>query len=61
MNFNSPAISYVFLIIPAFFALTVVGQGLSKMIAGKEDGGVALGFGIFLLILIGAAYWMFIR
>ncbi len=61
MNFNSPAISYVFLVIPAFFALTVVGQGLSKLARGQEDGGVALGFGVFLLVLIGAAYWMFIR
>lgn len=61
MNFNSPAISYVLLIIPAFFALTVVGQGMSKMLRGQEDGRVAFGFGVLLFVLIGAAYWMYIR
>lgn len=61
MNFNSPAISYIFLIIPAFFALTVVGQGMIKVINKQEDGPIALGFGVFLLVLIGLAYFMFIR
>jgi len=61
MDFSRPEFSYIFLIIPAFFALTVVGQGMSKMMKGEEGGPVALGFGIFLLLLIGAAYWWFIR
>jgi len=61
MNFNSPGFSYVFLIIPSLFALAVLGQGVSKMMRGDDDGPVALGFGIFLLVLIGVAYWLFIR
>ncbi len=61
MDFSRPEISYIFLIIPAFFALTVIGQGMNKLARGEEDGPVALGFGSFLLVLIGVAYWMFIR
>ena len=61
MNFNSPAISYVFLVIPALFAFAVTGQGLSKMLRKDPDGKIAFGFGILLFVLIGAAYWMFIR
>lgn len=62
MEFLSrPEFSYIFLVIPAFFALTVVGQGMEKMTKKQEDGPVAFGFGIFLCVLIAAAYWFFIR
>ncbi len=49
------------MIIPTFFALTVVGQGISKMLKEEKDGPVAIGLGIFLLVLIAGAYWFFIR
>ena len=61
MDFTSPAISYAMLIIPAFFAFTVIGQGISKLVKSEPDGPVAFGFGIFLLVLIVAAYFLFIR
>jgi len=61
MDLSSPAITYALLIIPTFFALTVIFQGVSKMAKGERDGSVAFGFGIFLLILIAAAYFLFIR
>lgn len=61
MDLTSPAITYSLLIIPTFFALTVVGQGISKMIKAEKDGPIAVGLGMFLLVLIGLAYWFFIR
>ena len=61
MNFSSPAISYIFLIIPAFFAFTVIGQGITKMTRHEDDGPVVFGFGLLLLVLIGVAYWLYIR
>ncbi len=61
MDFSTSAITYALLIIPTFFALTVGLQGITKMIKGEQDGPVALGFGIFLLVLIAAAYVLFIR
>ncbi|MEK7533669.1 MAG: hypothetical protein AAB542_04505 [Patescibacteria group bacterium] len=61
MDLSSPAITYSLLIIPTFFALTVMGQGMSKIIKEEKDGPVAVGLGICLLVLIAGAYWFFIR
>lgn len=61
MDLSSPAITYSLLIIPTFFALTVMGQGISKIIKEEKDGPVAVGLGICLLVLIAGTYWFFIR
>lgn len=61
MNFNSPGISYIFLVIPALLAFAVLSQGFSKLAHKEPDANIALGFGVLLFILIIAAYWMFIR
>lgn len=61
MDVSRPEISYLFLVIPAFFALTVLFQGLGKLSREEEDAPIAVGFGVVLLILIGAAYWWLIR
>ena len=54
-------IVYAFLIIPSMFALVVLIQGIEKLTKNDSEGYVALGFGIFFLILIIAAYFLFIR
>lgn len=61
MNFSGPGLIYLFLVIPTLFSLAVVGQGIYKMGRGELDGKVALGFGIVCLLLVGAAYFFFIR
>lgn len=61
MDSSNAAIIYVLLVIPTLFALTVLGQGIVKFAKQKEDGPVALGFGVILVGLIAAAYWWFIR
>jgi|GEM_PF-648193 len=62
MEFLSrPEFSYVFLVIPVFFAFTVIGQGITKISKQQEDGPIALGVGIFLCMLIAAVYWFVIR
>ncbi|HUD20080.1 MAG TPA: hypothetical protein VMR81_06590 [Patescibacteria group bacterium] len=61
MNLSGPGITYVFLIIPSIFALVVVIQGIEKLTRDDHEGYVALGFGIFFLILIAAAYVLFIQ
>jgi len=61
MDFQSPGISYALLVIPSLFALVVVGQGMAKLTKHEADGGIVLGFGIALLVLIAAAYFLFIR
>lgn len=61
MDFSSQAITYALLIIPTFFALTVIVQGVNKSAKQESDGAVAIGVGIFLLVLIVAAYFLYIR
>ncbi len=61
MDFSSPGITYVLLVIPAIFSLAVIGQGVYKITKSEPDGGIVMGFGIFFLALIAAAYFLFIR
>lgn len=61
MDLSNPGITYAFLIIPAAFALVVLLQGIEKMTKQEKDGPVAVGFGVFFFVLIGAAYFLFIR
>jgi len=49
------------MVIPTFFAVVVVGQGIYKITKGEQDGGVVLTFGIIFLALIAAAYFFFIK
>ena len=60
MNSDS-GIIYAFLIIPSLFALVVVIQGIEKIVHDNKEGYVALGFGMFFIVLIAAAYILFIR
>lgn len=61
MDGVSSVITYVVLVIPAFFALTVCSQGIVKITKAEKDGATVLGIGIVLCILVIAAYWWFIR
>lgn len=61
MDTQSSVIIYALLVIPTFFALTVTGQGIYKMTKQEADGPVALGVGVFLLVLIVVSYILFIR
>lgn len=61
MDLSGPGVTYAFLIIPSLFAVVVLIQGFEKLSQGKNEGYVALGFGVFFLILIAAAYFFFIR
>jgi hypothetical protein len=61
MDFNKDGLIYAMLIIPAFFAVTVMIQGVTKLETKPTEGKVAIGAGILFLILIGVTYFMFIR
>lgn len=61
MDFSSPEVTYALLLIPAVFAVTIIVQGMVKIAREEGEGASSLGFGIFLLFLIGGSYWFFIR
>lgn len=61
MSLDNPAVTYVLLVIPSFFACTVIAQGVQKKVRGQKDGVATSVFGVFLLALIAGAYWLYIR
>lgn len=61
MDFNDSAITYALLVIPTLIAFVVIVQGVSKLARSEKDGPVAVGVGIFLLVLIAVSYFLFIR
>ncbi len=61
MDLSGSGVTYAFLIVPSLFALVVIIQGIEKATKQEPDAGVAIGFGIFFLILIAAAYFLYIK
>ena len=61
MDFADSGIVYAFLIVPSLFAFIVLIQGIDRAMHNKPDGYVGVGFGILFVIMIIAAYFLFIR
>ncbi len=61
MDLSGPGITYLLMVIPTLFACVVIGQGAYKVSKDQQEGKIILGFGIGLLLLIVAAYFLFIR
>lgn len=61
MDFTGPAVTYIILVIPTLTALVIAGQGVYKLVRQEEGGKVVFGFGAIFLVLIAAAYILFIR
>ncbi len=61
MDLSGSGITYAFLIVPSLIALVVIIQGIEKMVKQEPDGKVAIAFGFLFLILIAAAYYLYIK
>jgi hypothetical protein len=61
MDFSGPGVVYALMIIPSLFVVVVILQGIEKMVKHEPDGKIAIGFGILFLILIVAAYFLYIK
>jgi hypothetical protein len=61
MDFTKQGVSYILMIIPTLFAGTVLVQGIQKLKHNDSEGNVAVGFGIFLMLLVIATFFIFIR
>lgn len=61
MDFSGSGVTYAFLIVPSLIALVVIIQGIEKITKHEPDGGVAIGFGIFFMVLIALAYFFYIK
>lgn len=61
MDLSGSGVTYAFLIVPSLISLVVIIQGIEKLAKKEEGGGIAIGFGIFFMVLIAAAYFLYIR
>ena len=61
MDLSGPGVTYALMIVPSLFVLVVIIQGIEKLVKHEPDGGVAIGFGILFLVLIIAAYFLYIK
>lgn len=58
---SDSGITYAFLVIPLLFAVVVAAQGADKLQHKNKEGYVGIGFGVFFVLLIIAAYIFVIR
>lgn len=54
MSISDPKFIYLILLLPAVFGAVFFGEGLSKIIHEEHGGWIHLGFGVFLLTVVGA-------
>ena len=60
MNPNQPEFIYVALVLPSLFALTLVVEGLHKILR-QESGWTSLFFGLVFLLIILGTYFFILR
>lgn len=56
MKANDPAFLYLALILPSLFSLTLIAEGIHKILQ-KQAGWVSITFGVFFLLIVIAAYF----
>ena len=56
MDFSDPQILYMVLILPSLFGLTLIGEGLHKVIKSDLGGWLSMIFGVLFVILVVVAY-----
>jgi hypothetical protein len=59
MNPNDPQFLYMILILPSLFGLTLVGEGLNKVLKEEKAGWTSIIFGILFIIVVVFAYLFF--
>ena len=59
MNPNDPQFLYMILVLPALFGLTLIGEGLNKVIHEEWNGVISIIFGVLFLMIVVFAYLFF--
>lgn len=58
MNFSDPQILYMVLILPSLFGLTLIGEGLNKVMKSQMAGFISIVFGLLFLGAVIFAYFL---
>jgi hypothetical protein len=59
MSATDPQFLYMILILPSLFGLTLVGDGLNKLIHEESGGMVSIMFGVIFIAIVVFAYLFF--
>jgi len=59
MKANDPQILYMILIVPCLFGLTLVGEGVNKLVHEESNGVLSIVFGFLFIGLVIFAYVFF--
>lgn len=59
MNPTDPQFLYMILVLPTLFGLTLVGEGLNKVLKSETAGWFSIAFGILFILVVIFAYWFF--
>ena len=59
MKPNDPQFLYMILILPTLFGLTLVGEGLNKILKEEKAGWTSIIFGILFIVVVVFAYLFF--
>lgn len=59
MTPQDPQFLYMILVLPSLFGLTLVGDGLNKMVHEESGGGVSIVFGLIFIGVVIFAYIFF--
>ena len=59
MNPTEPQFLYMILVLPTLFGLTLVGEGLNKVLKNETQGWLSIIFGALFIGVVIFAYWFF--
>ncbi|PJC27905.1 MAG: Uncharacterized protein LiPW31_241 [Microgenomates group bacterium LiPW_31] len=59
MNPTEPQFLYMILVLPSLFGLTLIGEGLNKVLKNETQGWLSIIFGILFIAVVIFAYWFF--
>jgi len=56
MNPGDPQFLYMVLILPSLFGLTLIGEGLNKILKSETAGWISVAFGLLFILVVIFAY-----
>jgi hypothetical protein len=59
MTANDPQFLYMILILPSLFGLTLIGDGLNKLVHDEGGGFISIIFGLIFIAVVVFAYFFF--
>ncbi len=59
MKPTEPQFLYMILVLPTLFGLTLIGEGLNKILGNERQGWLSLIFGALFILVVIFAWWFF--